>query len=163
MRPQSLPCLDAVRPLLRPVDDRLFGWIGRLFVGATLVGLGLFGVYIALRASGATIKNFEQWRSLVAGLPMPTVSAWIANLGTGMHFAMGAALVLAWPILLSARVRSQHRKVHRWTGHNSGRLGMKGARERHEHIQGHIDHGPKVHAWLDRFLGRWVKAELTID
>jgi GMP synthase (glutamine-hydrolysing) len=54
-------------------------------------------------------------------------------------------------------------QVHRWTGHNLARLGMKGARERHEHIQGHIDHGPKVHAWLDRFLSRWAKAELTID
>ena len=40
---------------------------------------------------------------------------------------------------------------------------MKGARERHEHIEGHIHHAPKVHAWLDRFLGRWVKAELTIE
>ena len=34
-----------------------------------------------------------------------------------------------------------------------GACGMKGARERHEHIQGHIDHAPKVQAWLDRFLG----------
>ena len=54
-------------------------------------------------------------------------------------------------------------QVHRWTGHNNTRLGMKGACARHEHIEGHIHHGPKVHAWLDRFLGRWVEAELTID
>jgi len=54
-------------------------------------------------------------------------------------------------------------QVHRWTGHSQGRLGMKGARERHEHIQGHIDHAPKVHAWLDRFLSRWARAELAID
>jgi len=54
-------------------------------------------------------------------------------------------------------------QVHRWTGHNNARLGMKGARERHEHIQGHIDHAPRVHAWLDRFLSRWVECELTID
>ena len=54
-------------------------------------------------------------------------------------------------------------QVHRWTGHNNTRLDMKGARARHEHIEGHIHHGPKVHAWLDRFLGRWAKAELTID
>ncbi len=54
-------------------------------------------------------------------------------------------------------------QVHRWTGGTNTRLGMKGARERHEHIEGHIHHAPKVHAWLDRFLGRWVKAELTID
>ena len=53
-------------------------------------------------------------------------------------------------------------QVHRWTGHNNTRLQMKGARERHEHIDGHIDHGPKVHAWLGRFLDRWAKAELTL-
>jgi len=54
-------------------------------------------------------------------------------------------------------------QVHRWTGHNNTRLDMKGARARHEHIEGHIHHGPKVHAWLDRFLDRWVGAELTVD
>ena len=29
---------------------------------------------------------------------------------------MGAVLVLAWPVLLSAWVRTHHRSVHRWTG-----------------------------------------------
>jgi len=29
---------------------------------------------------------------------------------------MGTLPVLAWPILLSARIRSRHRKVHRGTG-----------------------------------------------
>jgi GMP synthase (glutamine-hydrolysing) len=51
-------------------------------------------------------------------------------------------------------------QVHRWTGHSAQRLEMKGARQRHEHIDGHINHGPRVRAWLDRFLGRWAKAEL---
>jgi len=54
-------------------------------------------------------------------------------------------------------------QVHRWTGHNPRRLGLNGARERHEHIEGHVHHGPKVHAWLDGFLGRWVKCELAVD
>jgi GMP synthase (glutamine-hydrolysing) len=53
-------------------------------------------------------------------------------------------------------------QVHRWTGHNTTRLDMKGACARHEHIDGHIHHAPKVQAWLDRFLARWVRAELTI-
>jgi GMP synthase (glutamine-hydrolysing) len=53
-------------------------------------------------------------------------------------------------------------QVHRWTGHNPLRLGMKGARARHEHIEGHLHYAPKVRAWLDRFLRRWVAAELTI-
>ncbi len=116
MKPQSPPSQCEVRPPTRPFDDRLLGGVGRLFGLTTLAGLGLFGVYITTRASGATIKNFEQWQALVAGLPMPTASAWIANLGIGLHFVMGTVLVLAWPILLSARIRARHRQVHRWTG-----------------------------------------------
>jgi GMP synthase (glutamine-hydrolysing) len=53
-------------------------------------------------------------------------------------------------------------QVHRWTGHNTTRLDMKGARARREHIDGHVHHGPKVRAWLDRFLARWVACELTV-
>jgi hypothetical protein len=116
MKPQGPPSSGEVRRPLRPVDDRLLRGIGRAFRLATLAGLGVFGIYIALRATGATISNFEQWQNLVDGLPMPTASDWIANLGIGLHFLMGAVLVLAWPILLSARVRSRHLKVHRWTG-----------------------------------------------
>jgi len=41
------------------------------------------------------------------------------------------------------------------------RLGMKGARARHEHMEGHLQHAPKLHAWLERLLRRWVVAELT--
>lgn len=116
MNPTSPPPAAEVWPRLRPADDRLLCGIARLFNLATLVGMGLFGAYVALRASGATIKNFEQWQNLVAGRPMPTASEWIANLGIGLHFLMGAVLVLAWPILLSARIRTRHRRVHRWTG-----------------------------------------------
>jgi hypothetical protein len=116
MQRQVQPGLGARGQPLAPVDDRMLRWIGRLFGLATLAGLGIFGAYIAMRAIGATVKNFEQWHNLVAGLPMPTVSEWTANIGIGLHFVMGAVLVLAWPILLSTRVRTRHRKVHRWTG-----------------------------------------------
>jgi hypothetical protein len=116
MNPPSPPPAAEVGPRSRPADDRLLGGIARLFGLATLAGMGMFGAYIALRASGATIRNFEQWQNLVAGRPMPTASEWIANLGIGMHFLMGTVLVLAWPILLSARIRARHGKVHRWTG-----------------------------------------------
>ena len=116
MDEQGHPALCAIRPPLRPVEDHLLGGIGRLFSIATWVGLGIFGAYIALRATGATSRNFGQWQALVAGHPMPTAADWLANVGIGLHFVMGAVLVLAWPILLSAWVRSRHRTVHRWTG-----------------------------------------------
>jgi len=50
-------------------------------------------------------------------------------------------------------------QVHRWTGNNNTRLQMKGARERQEHIDGHIVHGPGVRSWLGGFLDRWTRAE----
>jgi GMP synthase (glutamine-hydrolysing) len=53
-------------------------------------------------------------------------------------------------------------QVHRWTGHDNTRLQLKGARERQDHIDGHIAHGPKVQAWLGGFLHRWAKRELAI-
>ena len=96
--------------------DRALRRVGRFFHFAALAGLAAFGAYIVARASGATSRNFDQWHLLVAGLPMPTAADWIANLGIGMHFAMGAILVLAWPILFSATIRARHRAVHRWTG-----------------------------------------------
>jgi GMP synthase (glutamine-hydrolysing) len=49
-------------------------------------------------------------------------------------------------------------QVHRWTGHNLQRLGLKGARQQHEHIDGHETYGPLVRGWLDAFLSRWVRA-----
>jgi hypothetical protein len=96
--------------------DRPLRWLGRLFQLSTLAGLGLFGFYILARATGTTPQNFGQWHDLVTGQPMRTASDWIANLGIGLHFAMGLVLVLAWPILLSTRIRARHRAVHRWTG-----------------------------------------------
>jgi hypothetical protein len=90
--------------------------MGRFFYFAALLGLALFGTYILLRGTGATLKNFDQWQGLVSGLPMQTFADWIANVGIGMHYFMGAVLVLAWPILFSSRIRVRHRPVHRWTG-----------------------------------------------
>jgi GMP synthase (glutamine-hydrolysing) len=53
-------------------------------------------------------------------------------------------------------------QVHRWTGGNNTRLQIKGARQRQEHIAGHIAHAPKVQSWLGRFLERWARAELPL-
>jgi hypothetical protein len=105
-----------VEPRPAPAGEWLFHWVARVIQAAALAGLLAFGAYILLRATGSTHKNFDQWHELVAGLPMTAASDWIANLGIGMHFVMGTVLVLAWPILLSARIRARHRTVHRWTG-----------------------------------------------
>ncbi len=97
-------------------EDRLFRWTGRMFYFTAFAGLAIFGTYVVLRGTGATFKNFDQWRDLISGLPMRSAADWIANIGIGAHFLMGTILVLAWPILSSARIRVRHRAVHRWTG-----------------------------------------------
>jgi GMP synthase (glutamine-hydrolysing) len=53
-------------------------------------------------------------------------------------------------------------QVHRWTRAGNTRLEIKGARQREEHIAGHIAHGPRVQAWLGAFLERWTRAELPL-
>ncbi|UNK56111.1 DUF2306 domain-containing protein [Pseudoxanthomonas daejeonensis] len=116
MNEQSRLALGQPRSRPATADQEPLHWLGRFFYGATVLGLGTFGIYIVLRAAGATHRNFEQWHELAAGLPMPSASDWIANIGIGLHFVMGTILVLAWPILLSARIRARHRAVHRWTG-----------------------------------------------
>ena len=93
-----------------------FRWTGRTFYIAALLGLGIFGSYILLRATGATFRNFYQWHELISGSGPLAPAEWIASVGIGMHYFMGAILVLAWPILFSARIRTRHRLVHRWTG-----------------------------------------------
>jgi GMP synthase (glutamine-hydrolysing) len=52
-------------------------------------------------------------------------------------------------------------QVNRWSGSNPVRLLMRGAKPRQEQIDTHLIEAPKVHHWLDRFLGRWVMGELT--
>ncbi len=52
-------------------------------------------------------------------------------------------------------------QVNRWSGSNPMRLLMRGARPRVEHIETHLTDAPKVHHWLDRFLGQWVTGALT--
>jgi len=99
-----------------PAADRVFRWTGRCLYFAALTGLIMFGVYILLRVSGATSDNFSQWHDLISGQTLQTTADWFANVGIGMHFFMGSVLVLAWPILLSSRIRQRYRAVHRWTG-----------------------------------------------
>jgi GMP synthase (glutamine-hydrolysing) len=53
-----------------------------------------------------------------------------------------------------------HVQINRWTGGNPTRLLMRGARPRVEHMADHLMHGPRVHAWLDQFLTRWVGGRL---
>jgi GMP synthase (glutamine-hydrolysing) len=109
------------------------------------------------RRFGPFPDHVYQWHR--EGCELPSGARLLATSDSGypvQAFAYGSAVGVQFhPEITFAQ-------VHRWTGHNLMRLKMKGARERHEHIQGHIDHAPRVQGWLDGFLGRWAKAELII-
>jgi GMP synthase (glutamine-hydrolysing) len=51
-------------------------------------------------------------------------------------------------------------QVNRWSGGNSVRLLLRGAKPRPQHLQDHLVHAPTVHGWLDGFLSRWVCGRL---
>jgi hypothetical protein len=109
------------------------------------MGMGAFGTYIVLRATGVTFRNFYQWHELLESAPIKTAAGWIASVGIGMHYFMGVVLVLAWPVLFSTRIRIRHRQVHRWTGRvyvSAGLLagvgGMSFILARHEGSAPHI-------------------------
>jgi GMP synthase (glutamine-hydrolysing) len=53
-------------------------------------------------------------------------------------------------------------QVHRWTCRRAAAPLMKGMLAREEHIRGHIANAPKVQAWLDGFLRRWVRARSPV-
>ena len=134
--------MDQTQSRMAPAEQRLFHWTGRLFYFATLAGLAAFGTYIILRATGFTSRNFYQWRDLATGLPMQSAADWIASIGIGMHFFMGAVLVLAWPILFSNRIRARHRAVHRWTGRVYVTAGLLAGIGGLSFIIAHHDGGP---------------------
>ncbi len=54
-------------------------------------------------------------------------------------------------------------QVNRWSGSNPYLLLMRGARPRREHIDTHLMEAPRVHEWLDQFLNRWVRCELSVE
>lgn len=106
---------------------------------------------------GAFPNYVYQWHREGCELPgCARLLATSAGAFPAQAFACGAAVGVQFHPEIT------YAQVHRWTGHNLCRLDMKGARQRDEHIQGHIEHGPKVQAWLDRFLGRWVEGEITV-
>jgi GMP synthase (glutamine-hydrolysing) len=108
------------------------------------------------QAAGPFPDHVYQWHR--EGCELPSGARLLAT-STGAFpnqaFAYGPAIGVQFhPEITFAQ-------VHRWTGNHLSRLQMKGAREREEHIRGHIMHAAKVSAWRDRFLERWAKAELA--
>jgi GMP synthase (glutamine-hydrolysing) len=47
--------------------------------------------------------------------------------------------------------------VSRWSVRGAQRLGLPGAQQRTDQLSGHLDHGPHVRRWLERFIADWLK------
>jgi GMP synthase (glutamine-hydrolysing) len=108
------------------------------------------------RAVGPFPDHVYQWHREGCELPRGALHlATSAGAFPNQAFAYGPAAVG-----LQFHPEITFAQVHRWTGRHLTRLEIKGARQRHEHIAGHIAHAAKVQAWLGRFLERWTRAEL---
>jgi GMP synthase (glutamine-hydrolysing) len=110
------------------------------------------------RAVGPFPDYVYQWHR--EGCDLPAGTRRLATSGgafPNQAFACGPAAVA-----LQFHPEITYAQVHRWTARRHAATPVKGAREREEHLEGHIAHAPKVQAWLDGFLGRWVRAELQL-
>ena len=52
--------------------------------------------------------------------------------------------------------------INRWTGRNLHKLDQNGAQKQDEQFASHMLHQAKVRAWLDGFLGAWVKTRQPV-
>ncbi|TPG42635.1 DUF2306 domain-containing protein [Sphingomonas koreensis] len=96
-------------------SDVVLRWTGRALVGVVWTSSAIFGLYIlALYVGAAAVGTLSDWNDGFPGLYAPSSLA--ANLGIGLHFAFGAALLLLGPIQLMGSVRARFTSFHRWTG-----------------------------------------------
>jgi len=103
--------------------------------------------------------RFFQWHR--EGFDLPCGGTMLVRSDTGpfpsQAFAYGPAAVG-----VQFHPEITYAQVLRWSGNNPMRLHMRGATPRIDQIHGHLMRGPQVHAWLDRFLCRWSKADLPL-
>lgn len=98
-----------------PRLDAALRWSVRALVAIVWISAGAFALSIIAYYLGAiTSGTMTDWND---SLPRLYVSGSdTANIGIGVHFAMGAILLLLGPIQLMASVRSRWPTFHRWTG-----------------------------------------------
>jgi len=111
-------------------------------------------------AIGSWPEQFYQWHK--EGFEVPCGARLLARGGDGAAFPNQAFCYGPAAVGIQFHPEITYWQVHRWTGHNAHRLTQPGAHPRGQQIAAHIDHAPRVHAWLDRFLSQWVAARLTV-
>lgn len=102
-------------PPLPHLADTALRWSARALVATVWGSSAIFGIYILALFLGAIVAGTpEDWNTSLPGLYVERSLA--ANLGIGVHFALGAALLLLGPIQLMGSVRNRWPRFHRWTG-----------------------------------------------
>lgn len=91
------------------------GWAARSFVGTVWVSSAIFAVYILAFFVGAVAAGTpDDWNSSLPRLH--EARSPMANLGIGVHFALGAILLLLGPVQLLPSVRTRWPHWHRRIG-----------------------------------------------
>jgi GMP synthase (glutamine-hydrolysing) len=103
------------------------------------------------------VHHVYQWHR--EGFEMPHGADLLAS--SGGAFPNQAFLYGPAAVGVQFHPEIMHTQINRWTGSNPTRLLMRGARSRADHVSDHLMHGPRVHAWLDQFLTRWVGGRLV--
>ncbi|MHA6720280.1 DUF2306 domain-containing protein [Sphingomonas sp. RS6] len=81
-----------------------------MWISSAIFALYILAFYVGAVATGTP----DDWNRT---LPRLHVSrSWLANVGIGAHFALGAVLLLFGPVQLFAGVRRRWPQIHRWTG-----------------------------------------------
>lgn len=95
--------------------DTLLRWSVRSLVAIVWLSSAIFAVYIIAYYIGAIYAGtLTDWNESLPRLYVADSLA--ANLGIGIHFGLGAVLLLLGPIQLLAIVRHRWPTFHRWTG-----------------------------------------------
>jgi hypothetical protein len=96
-------------------SDHALRWSARALVAIVWLSSAIFGAYILFHYVGALAAGEAgQWNAALPHLYVPGSLA--ANIGIGVHFLLGAVLLLFGPVQLIAAIRNRWPRVHRWIG-----------------------------------------------
>ncbi|MEL6420848.1 MAG: glutamine amidotransferase [Pseudomonadota bacterium] len=125
--------------------------------GAIEVGYYPLTVTPAGRVLAPWPEKVYQWHT--EGFTMPDGAVRLAGTelypNQAMSYGRAAAAVQFHPEITYAL-------VNRWTSSRPDRLVTTGARPRDEHFENHMLHTAAVGRWIDAFLTRLLRAELTV-
>ncbi|MXO59064.1 DUF2306 domain-containing protein [Altererythrobacter salegens] len=106
----------AIAPRARPAADQALRWSLVALTATAWLSGAIFGAYILAYYVGAVpAGTMQDWNSVLPRLYEAQGSP-AANMGIGVHFMLGAVLLLLGPLQLIAGVRTRWPRFHHWVG-----------------------------------------------